>query len=243
VDFGPALQALPFLLNGVQVTLVISAVAIVLSGIAGLLVAYLRLNRRRPVRSIGTGYVTAIQSIPFFALLLWVYFVLPAFLGIVRPDIYVFGIATLVLTYAAYYGETYRAGILAVPSGQREAAISSGMSERQAMRRVVLPQAVRATIPAFTSLCVSTVKDSAVIGPVLGVQELMWHTAVVQGSTFRPAEAYIVAAVLYVALTFPLTLIGNALATRWRLDRSVASTTGLLGRISLKAVAPRRGEP
>ena len=239
MDFGPALQALPFLLNGVQVTLVISAVAIVLSGLFGLLVAYLRLNKRGPLRTIGTAYITAIQSIPFFALLLWVYFVLPAFLGIVRPNIYVFGIATLVLTYAAYYGETYRAGILGIPSGQREAAISSGMSERQAMRRVVLPQAFRATIPAFTSLCVSTVKDSAIIGPVLGVQELMWHTSVIQGSTFRPAEAYVVAAVLYVAITFPLTIVGNALARRWRLDRSVATTTGLLGRISTRAVSPR----
>ena len=167
---------------------------------------------------------------------------LPAFLGIIRPNIYVFGIATLVLTYAAYYGETYRAGILAIPSGQREAAISSGMSERQSMRRVVLPQAVRATIPAFTSLCVSTVKDSAVIGPVLGVQELMWHTAIVQGNTFRPAEAYVVAALLYVVITFPLTIVGNALARRWRLDRSVTSTTGLLGRISTRAVAPRQAD-
>ena len=240
MDFGPALASLPFLLNGVQVTLFVSGAAIVLSAVFGLLAAYLRLSRRRPLRAIGTGYVTAIQSIPFFALLLWVYFVLPLVLGIVRPNIYIFGIATLVLTYAAYFGETYRAGILAIPTGQREAAISSGMSERQAMRRVVLPQAVRATIPAITSLCISAVKDSAIIGPVLGVQEIMWHTAIVQGNTFRPAEAFFVAALLYVALTFPLTLLGNALHRRWRLDRSVTTTAGLLGRLSLRQTAPTR---
>jgi len=244
VDFGPALSSLPFLLNGVRITLIVAGAAIVLSAAFGLLSAYLRISRFRALRAIGTGYVTAIQSIPFFALLLWVYFVLPAALGLVRPNVYIFGIATLVLTYAAYFGETYRAGILAIPAGQREAAISSGMTERQAMRRVVLPQAIRATIPAMTSLCVSAVKDSAIIGPVLGVQEIMWHTAIVQGNTFRPAEAFFVAALLYVALTFPLTLLGNALHRRWRLDRSVTTTAGLLGRLSLRQGLPSKaGRP
>lgn len=243
MDFGPALRSLPFLLNGVQVTLVVSGSAIVLAAAFGLLAAYLRLSPLRPLRAVGTGYVTAIQSIPFFALLLWVYFVLPAALGIVRPNIYVFGIGTLVLTYAAYFGETYRAGILAIPGGQREAAVSTGMTERQAMRRVVLPQAVRATIPAITSLCISAVKDSAIIGPVLGVQDIMWHTGVVQGNTFRPAEAFFVAALLYVALTFPLTVLGNALHRRWRLDRSVTQTAGLLGRLSFRQVAPPKADP
>jgi len=233
VDFGPALSFLPFMLGGVRTTLVLSALAIGLSAILGLAITYLRLSSWRPFRAIGTGYVIAIQSVPFFALLLWVYFVLPSFLGIVRPDVFVFGIATLVLTYTPYFGETYRAGILAVPAGQREAALSTGMTGRQAMREVVLPQAVRATVPPFTSLCVSAVKDTAVIGPVLGVQEIIWHASVVQGTTFRPAEAFMVAAVLYVVITFPLTLIGNYLHSRWRLDRTTAVPPSLLGRLPI----------
>src|SRR5688500_11724528 len=117
MDFGPALASLPFLLRGVQTTLIVSGAAILLSVIGGLAVAYLRLSPWRAARAIGTGYVVVIQSVPFFALLLWVYFVLPSLLGLIRPDIYVFGIATLALTYAPYFGETYRAGILAVPAG------------------------------------------------------------------------------------------------------------------------------
>lgn len=233
MDFGPALSYLPFMFAGVQVTLVISAVAIVCAALLGLGVAYLRLSGRRPLRMIGTGYVIAIQSVPFFALLLWVYFVLPALLGMVRPDIYLFGVATLVLSYAPYFGETYRAGILAIPSGQRDAALSTGMTDTQAMREIVLPQALRATVPPFTSLCVSAVKDTAVIGPVLGVQEIIWHASVVQGTTFRPAEAFFVAAVLYVVITYPMTLIGNYLHGRWRLDRTVSIPASLAGRLPI----------
>lgn len=231
MDFGPALSYLPFMLAGVQVTVVVSAIAILMSAVLGLAVAYLRLSGWRPLRTIGTAYVIAIQSVPFFALLLWVYFVLPALLGIVRPDIYVFGVATLVLTYAPYFGETYRAGILAIPSGQRDAALSTGMTSAQAMREVVLPQALRATVPPFTSLCVSAVKDTAVIGPILGVQEIIWHASVVQGTTFRPAEAFIIAAFLYVAITYPLTLIGNYLHSRWALDPTTRIPSGLTGRL------------
>jgi len=239
MDFGPALANLPFLLRGVQVTLIVSGAAIALSAVAGLAVTYLRLSRWRVLSALGTGYVIVIQSTPFFALLLWVYFVLPAVLGLIRPDIYVFGIATLVLTYAPYFGETYRAGILAVPMGQRDSALSTGMTERQAMRRVVLPQAFRSSIPPLTSLCVSAVKDSAVIGPVLGVQEIIWHTSVVQGSTFRPAEAFFVAALLYIAITFPLTLLGNALHSRWQIDRPVGPPIiGLLGRLTARRAEP-----
>jgi hypothetical protein len=65
----------------------------------------------------------------------------------------------------------------------------------------------------------------------------------VQGNTFRPAEAFFVAAMLYVALTFPLTVLGNALHRRWRLDRSVTATAGLLGRLSLRQIAPRKTGP
>jgi His/Glu/Gln/Arg/opine family amino acid ABC transporter permease subunit len=234
MDFGPALASLPFLLRGVQVTLIVSGAAILLSAVGGLAVAYLRLTRWRVIRAIGTGYVVVIQSTPFFALLLWVYFVLPGVLGMIRPDIYVFGIATLVLTYAPYFGETYRAGILAVPAGQRDSALSTGMTERQSMRRVVLPQAFRSSIPPLTSLCVSAVKDSAVIGPVLGVQEIIWHTNVVQGSTFRPAEAFFVAALLYIAITFPLTLLGNALHARWQIERPIGTLMLGFGRLNTR---------
>ena len=221
MDFSRPLQFVPFLVAGVAVTLVVSAIAIVLAAILGLFVAYARLSRFRTLRAIGTGFVVVIQSVPFFALLLWVYFVLPAILGIVRPDIYVFGIATLALSYAAFFGEVYRTGILSIAAGQRDAGLSSGMSERQVMRRIVFPQAIRNTVPPFTSLCVSAVKDLAIIGPVLGVQEIIWHASVVSGTTFRPAETFILAALLYVAITFPLTLLGNYLHRRWQIDPGV----------------------
>ena len=214
MDFTGPLQDFPFLLQGLYTTLVVSAASIVIAGILGLGVAVVRLSRFRFVRTVGATYVVVIQSTPFFALLLWIYFVLPAAIGLKRPDVFIFGIAALVITYAPFYGETYRSGILAVPSGQREAALSTGMTERQAFRRVVLPQAFRSTLPPLTSLCVSAVKDSAVIGPVLGVQEIIWHASIIQGTTFRPAETFILAALLYVAITFPLTLVGNYLHRR-----------------------------
>jgi len=218
MDFTRPLANLPFLLQGVWITIIVSAGAVLLAAVLGLFVAYLRLSPIGILRKIGTGFVVGIQSTPFFALLLWVYFVLPAVIGLSRPDIYVFGIGTLGLTYAAYFGEVYRAGILSVASGQRDASLSTGMSESQVMRRIVFPQAIRKTIPPITSLCISTVKDSAIIGPVLGVQEIIWHANVVQGTTFRPAETFIIAAGLYIAITFPLTLLGNYLHERWQID-------------------------
>lgn len=229
VDFSRPLSNLPFLLRGVQVTLVVSGLAVAAATLLGFLVAYLRLSRLRVLRAIGTTFVATIQSTPIFALLLWIYFVLPALIGLKRPDIYTFGVLTLAVYYGAYFGEVYRAGILAIPLGQREAALSTGMTGAQAMRRIVLPQAFRATLPPFTSICVSAVKESAIIGPVLGVQEIVWHAEIVQGTTLRPAETFFIAALLYVAITYPLTLAGNYLHRSWHL-RAVGLSVGHLER-------------
>jgi His/Glu/Gln/Arg/opine family amino acid ABC transporter permease subunit len=215
MDFGPVLADLPFLLLGVQATLAVAAASVVLGVAIGLVIAFVRLSRLPVLPGLAATYVAIMQSIPFFALLLWVFFVLPALTGL-QLDPFPAGVLALGMQLGAYLGETFRAGILAVPAGQREAGLSTGMRERQVMRRIVLPQAFRNILPTFTGVCVAAVKDSSLVSAV-GVTELIWQANAIQIQSFRPVETFLVVAVVYAVLTYPITLVGNWLFQRaWR---------------------------
>ena len=215
MNFAPVLDNLPFLLAGVVITVAISAAAFVIALSFGLVVAGARMSRIRPVRVAAGIYIDVFRSTPVFIQLIWFYYALPILTGIAIDGVTTATLG-LGLVHAAFYAEIYRTGLLAVPAGQREAALSQGMTERQALLRIQLPQAIRMVIPPITSGAVSLVKDSS-IASTLAVNELMFQAGTLNGLIQQPLEVLAVVALIYIVLTYPLTLLGNWIDDRWRL--------------------------
>lgn len=169
LDFGSIPGALPFLWTGMKVTLRITVTAI-LAGIAwGTVLAVMRLSRSRLLSWLAAAYVNAFRAIPLIMVLLWFFLIVPALLerlfAIPRhaDTRLTSAMVAFALFQAAYYAEIIRAGIQAVPSGQLAAALALGMTHRQAMRRVVLPQAFRKMIPLLLTQSVVLFQDTSLV--------------------------------------------------------------------------------
>jgi polar amino acid transport system permease protein len=205
-------DALPLLLRGLGVTVMLGAASIALGFVAGLAVALLRLYGPGPVRTLARMYVDLFRSIPLLVLLVLVYYALP-FLGIRLSS---FGAATtaLSLVACAYTSEILRAGIEAIPKGQSEAAAALGMGFVASMRYVVLPQALRVVTPPLTSNCINVLKDTA-LASVVAMPELLKQATQAQAMAANPTPL-IGAAVLYLALLLPLVRLVGSIESRHR---------------------------
>ena len=218
MDFTDVIGYLPFLVAGLQGTLTLAVGAMVVGVVVGLLVGLGRLSPVAPIRIAAGLYVDFVRSVPLLVLLIFYVYAVPILIlnltdqRLIIDPIFA-GITGLGLYEAAYFAEVFRAGVLAVPSGQREAALSSGMTSTQAMRRVVLPQAVRKMIPPSASLFVTATKDTS-IAFAIAVEELMAKAGFLINFTFRPIEVLIVVAVIYFVLLYPMTLVAQYLERR-----------------------------
>jgi polar amino acid transport system permease protein len=213
-----------YILEGFGRTLELSLVAGVLSLIWGLVLALLRQLPGRaaaPVRVATIGYVDVFRGIPLLLVILlisgsvpFLTFLpesvrIPRWLG--QPDPFWYGVLAITLTYGAYMAEVYRAGIEAVPRGQMEAARSLGMSHGQAMRNVIVPQAVRKVIPPLLNDFIALMKDTALVS-VIAFNEVVESARTVQGETFN-SSGYTLAAVLFLLVTIPLARVVDRLIT------------------------------
>ncbi len=230
---------LPFLLQAAGLTIILSVVSMVLAVIFGFIGALGRLSRFAPLRWIATVYVEVIRGTPILVqLLLWGFGI-----GFVLSQIgfdpftiafqimtalqnnslvpnefnaYFFGVIGLSFNYGAYLTEVFRTGIESVQKGQTEAALSLGLNSSQTMRRIVLPQAIRITIPPFTNYFITLVQDSALLS-IFGVVELQQAT----GSFADPQLdanvkffIYILGALIYLSICYPLALLARYLEAR-----------------------------
>jgi polar amino acid transport system permease protein len=152
-----------------------------------------------------------VRGTPLIVQIIFIFFALPQ-VGIVLPAIEA-GIIALSFNYGAYMTEIFRAGIQAVPRGQREAAEALAMPERLVMRRVVLPQAVRIVIPAVGNEFIAMIKDSALVS-VIAVPELLWRARRVGSRHFRTLEALLIAAAVYWILTIIFSIFQERLERR-----------------------------
>ena len=200
-----------FIIAGVPVTIIVSICSIVLACIFALLGALGRLSTIAPVYSVASLYVSLIRGTPLIVQIFFWYAALPQF-GIVLPA-FLAGVFALSFNYGAYMTEIFRAGIQAVPRGQREAAAALGMTERQTMRRVVLPQAIRIVIPAVGNEFIAMIKDSALVSYV-GIQELFFRAREVGTRFFHSFEALALAALIYWLLSIILSLFQERLEQR-----------------------------
>ena len=188
-----------------------------------------------PVRFFTIAYIDVMRGIPMLLVILLISgsvpFVaeglgLPQSVGIPRwfglPDPFWYGVMAITITYGAYMAEVYRAGIEAVPAGQMEAARSLGMSHGQAMRHVIVPQAVRKVIPPLLNDFVALMKDTSLVG-VIGLVEVVEAGRTVQGETFN-SSALTLGAVLFVIVTVPLARLVDRLIAgqQAKLERGAA---------------------
>jgi polar amino acid transport system permease protein len=197
-------NSLDFLMAGLQMTLFLSAVTLVLAMIGGLIIAGLDMSRWRILRWTGVSFGEIIRNTPILVQLLWVYYVLPIVFGIGISSLGAILIG-LSVYMASFISEVYRAGIQAVPKGHREAAQVLGLSASQSFRRIVLPQAIRMTLPPLASNFVQLIKFSS-LGAVISVSEITRRGMELSASTFRPLEIFTFIAIVYFAICWPLAM-------------------------------------
>jgi polar amino acid transport system permease protein len=193
----------------------------------GLLIAATRISRSPvllPFRVLATAYTDVFRGVPVLLVVLMIGFGVPALLVHVvsyqSPDVY--GVVALTLTYSAYVAEVFRAGIFSVPHGQLLAARSLGLTYSSTMRRVILPQAVRTVIPPLLNDFISLQKDTALVS-TLGAIEAT-RAAQIASSTVFNETGYVVAAVLFLVMTIPMTRFTDHLIARDRARRLAGAT-------------------
>ncbi|MDP9839810.1 polar amino acid transport system permease protein [Neorhizobium huautlense] len=202
-DFSAVIDSWQYLAGGLGLTLLLSALTVILSLICGVAVALGRMYGPKWLSIPLVFYIDSMRAIPVLVVLVWIYFALPLLTGLNLPP---FWAALVALTFhiSAYVAEIVRAGIGSVRAGQTQAGLVLGMSEAQVMRKIVLPQALIRMLPSIGSIISITIKDTA-IAAVIAVPELMKRTETVSGQSFRPMEAFTVAMVVYFLILFPVT--------------------------------------
>jgi len=207
----------PFILAGAGLTIIICAGSIVLATGLALVGAIARLSPNPIIYSVASLYVSIVRGTPLLVQIFFIYFALPQ-LGIVLPALPA-GIIALGFNYGAYMTEIFRAGIQAVPRGQREAAEALAMPEGLVMRRIVMPQAIRIVVPAIGNEFIAMIKDSALVSTI-SVTELLWRASSVGNQNFRTLETLLIAALVYWLLTMVFSLFQERLERRMaRSDR------------------------
>ncbi|MDQ3955150.1 MAG: amino acid ABC transporter permease [Actinomycetota bacterium] len=214
--WGVLTKYFPEFADGFLTTLRLVAVAFVIAMIVGTIVASFRVAPARPLKVLGAIYVEYFRNIPLLILLFIIFYGLPQELNI---DEMVAGTVGLGLYTAAYVAETIRSGVFAVGKGQIEAALSLGMSYGQALRKVVLPQAIRTVIPPLGSLTIAMIKNSAIVGGGLAVADLLRTGRDIQNKNLQTNETFFWAAVGYLILTVTATIIVRRLETRLTIKR------------------------
>ena len=202
-----------FFAQGVVNTLIIAAFSVLLGTILGTLMATMRMGKILPLKWLAVAYIEFTRGTPLMVQLMFIFYGLPM-IGVKIPAIswipnfsrFAAGIVAMSMNSCAYVAEVIRSGIQAVDYGQTEAARSVGFSSGEAMRLVVLPQAIRNILPAIANEFVTIIKESSICYTI-GVQEIMYAVSSIKGATYRIAEPLVVAACVYFCLTFPTSKI------------------------------------
>lgn len=210
------MKSLPYLFDGLQVTLKVFVIAIIIGFFLGLIVALLRLSPFFIPRWIAKFFVDAIRGTPILVQLFFIYFGLNT-LEFISLDRMNAGILTIAINAGAYYAEIMRAGIQSIDRGQDEAARSLGLTNVQSMKFVILPQAFRRMLPTFTNQAIISLKDTSLLS-VIGIADLTQRGQVQIAATFKAFEIWIVVGVLYFIIIYLLSLLSSFLERRFKLS-------------------------
>ncbi|KGE19708.1 amino acid ABC transporter permease [Paenibacillus wynnii] len=210
--FDIIIHYLPVLFRGTMLTIGVSLVSIIVGSILGLGIGFGKMAPRWYWRWPFHCYINFFRGTPLIVQILIVHFgLIPAIYGSTNALLSAF--VALSLNSAAYSAEIFRAGIQSIDQGQQEAALSLGMSKKQAMRFIILPQAIKRMIPAFGNEFIVLVKDSSLMS-IVATQELMYWTTTMKGQYLRIWEPYLTAALIYFILTYSLSKLLNVVERR-----------------------------
>lgn len=247
-DWGAVFANRDLLLTALRNTLWIAVVSMVLAVAFGLVLALARTSTFKPFVFVASLYINIIRGIPLLVLIFYVYFGVSLWLGINFSNFQA-GVISLTVFHTAFMAEIFRSGLQAVPTGQREAALSLGMNSPRAFLTIKLPQAIRVAIPTGGNDFVGMVKDTSLIG-VIGIFELYRTGQKLVSDTFLPFEVWTGIAILYVAIVFAIDVmvrLGERLLrpgqrTRGPLaSRKAAAIATLTERIKATATDPPPG--
>jgi polar amino acid transport system permease protein len=205
-------EAFLFIREGIWITLYTTLTAFAIALVLGLLAGLGRISHNTAIRNIAITYIEFIRGVPTLVLIFTLAFVIVPivvdFLGVDNKMVSqnTRAIIALSVIYGAFLAEIFRAGIESIPKGQMEAARSVGMSYAQAMRHIILPQAIRNISPALGNDFIAMLKDSSLVS-VLAVRDLTQRARLYAGSTFRFRESYLVLTFMYLAMTIALSLL------------------------------------
>ncbi|CAM3439377.1 amino acid ABC transporter permease [Hydrogenibacillus schlegelii] len=221
LDFRPEIiwNYRELFIRGVYYTFILSVAGVAIGLVIGLFAGMAKLSRRAWLRVPAVVYIEFFRGTPLFVQILLIHFaVLPTLLGKAQSPI-VSGIVALAVNSGAYIAEIFRAGIQSIARGQMEAARSLGLSHAQAMRYVILPQALRRMIPPLGNEFLIVLKDSSLLSAI-AVPELANAGRIVNGALQRPWEAFLTVLVLYLILSLVLSALIHRLEGRLSAGRS-----------------------
>jgi polar amino acid transport system permease protein len=219
-DFTPVLANAPLLAQGLLNTLKVTGASLSCGLVLGLALALLRLSRQ-PLASMPAGFVIEVfRTTPPLVQLFWFFFALPMIVGIEMTP-FMAAVVTFSIQSAAFFAEVFRAGILSIERGQWDGARAIGMNHTQALRRIVLPQAVKRMIPAFMERAIELMKTTTLVATI-SYADLLFAANEISQKTFRPLETYTVVALIYFTVIFLASLLARQFELR--LARSGEST-------------------
>jgi polar amino acid transport system permease protein len=194
---SPYGEIIRFLPDGILRTFQVTVASILLALVIGLITGLGRISKITLVNRIATIYVEVIRGIPLLVQLFYIYYALGKFVQVPRISA---AIIAMSVCYGAYMGEIFRAGIQSIPKGQMEAALALGMSRRQALRLIILPQTFRVILPPIGNEFIALLKDSSLVS-ILAVSDLLRRGREYASVSFRYFETYTVVALCYLVLT------------------------------------------
>ncbi len=192
------------LIEGVQTTIILSLLTMVLGTLIGLFVAIIRLRVRRAFAIPLIIYVEVFRGTPGLIQIVWIYYCLPIIIGLQMNALTALVIA-MALNIGAYLSEVFRAGIQAIDKGHIEAASALGFRPAQITRRIVVPQAAYRMIPAIGNVFISAIKLSSLCS-ILGMSELMYQGQLIIANFYRPIEVFTVVALIYLFMSYSTSL-------------------------------------
>lgn len=211
-DFG-FLDQYGFLLwRGAFITVLYTLGTIVAGLAIGLLAGLARMSRAPPARWIAAFYVEVFRCTPLLVQIIWFYYALPIVAGI-EIGAYVAAALSLSLYGGSFFAEIFRGGVRSIEKGQWDAGFALGMNGAQAMRRVILPQAIKRMVPPFMNQCVLQLKNTSLVSTI-AVADLLYQGTIITAATYRPLEVYTLIAMIYFAILWPMTLAAQLLEAR-----------------------------
>jgi len=189
------------LLHGAALTVILTVVTMLLAVPGGIVLALMRLSTNPVLSNLSLAFVEFFRNLPLILVIYWVFYVMPMAADVQFSPITT-ALVALVCNVSAYNAETFRAGINSIRKGQMEAALAMGMSRRQAMFKVVIPQAARRILPVIASTWISLFKDTSLVS-VIAVGELAYSAMQVRAQTFRVLEMLTAMAAIYWLMGYP----------------------------------------